>query len=304
MHCGFRRPARPLASNDVIAIAEYVAAPVWDIQSRLNFPSAIRSTSAASKERFGPPTSSCARRPPLGGPHARARLADPHRSNVPANCGGSTSASRYRDQQVVDRLQPFLSRASSHTADPAIGTTQRRGAAEGGGLAAADLPEESPCAPQRSPSGIARCERVGASKPKSSGTGADLVPRLALDVGERSEAKTGCSPPGRSRLGAKAVGLRSTLPPPGRSLARERRSGCRSASRSRTRDRPARRRLSARRRPALRHGRTVDRTAIRDPDADRDAQQPRLLERLEPSDRHGAPPRHRRGARPCRSGLV
>ena len=68
--------------------------------------------------------------------------------------------------------------------------------------------------------------------------------------------------------------------------------------------RPHRGRHPARRRPDVRRRRAVDRRQVSDPDAGRDAQQPRLLQRLGASDPHGEAARHRRDQGAYRHGPV
>ncbi len=67
---------------------------------------------------------------------------------------------------------------------------------------------------------------------------------------------------------------------------------------------PARGQHQSRRRPDVRRRRALDRGQVRDPDAGRDAQQPRLLQRLGAPDPHGEAARHRRGQGPYRHGPV
>ncbi len=105
--------------------------------------------------------------------------------------------------------------------------------------------------------------------------------------------------------GPQALGLRQAVPPsrrrarhldPDRHLAR-RRAGA-------PRQEAHRGRHPARRRPDVRRRRAVDRRQIPDPDAGRDAQQPRLLQRLGASDPHGEAARHRRSQGAYRHGPV
>ena len=105
--------------------------------------------------------------------------------------------------------------------------------------------------------------------------------------------------------GAQAVGLRQALSP-SRRRARHR-DADRHLDRGRARaqgHRPAGGRHPARRRPDVRRRRALGRGQISNPDADRDAQQPRLLQRLGAPDPHGADPRHRRSQGAYRHGPV
>ena len=105
--------------------------------------------------------------------------------------------------------------------------------------------------------------------------------------------------------GPQALGLRQAVPPsrrrarhldPDRHLARRRARAPRQEAH--------RGRHPARRRPDVRRRRAVDRRQVPDPDAGRDAQQPRLLQRLGAPDPHGEAARHRRGQGAYRHGPV
>ena len=100
--------------------------------------------------------------------------------------------------------------------------------------------------------------------------------------------------PDRQRLramGAEALGFRPALSPRRQGARRRHADRHRAGRRTCTQgQRAARRRLPDRRRPDVRRGRAVVRHQAPDPDASRDAQQPRLLQRL------GAPDHRRQAA--------
>ena len=160
----------------------------------------------------------------------------------------------------------------------AVGEIARRAAAPNGARKRSEDWDASPISPAAA--------RLG-------GVGADQERGLGADHQRLRE------------LGAETVGFRPALPLAGQA-ARHRhadRHGDRRRARP-SRQGPPGRRLPDRRRPDVRCRRALVRRQAQDPDAVRDAQQPRLLQRLGAPDHGRAPAQHAGRARLYRHGYL
>ena len=282
----------------MVTLAETTGAGVWDVNNALNFPN--KHPLCLSMDKPSLKKTDLDARPRCAGLGKAAHRAQQHharssRSLVAAELRlRRDRLRRDRHQQVGDGLLPHAAvlgaRARRHhrSAMPELTRICRRAHRQGSEASR----RRSRTARSRSASATTRSGRKWQKDARKDWDASPITfaaPR-AWKSGTRSRTRTGCSPPTTSSTTvAQALGLRQALPPsgrrarhldPDRHLARR---GARPQGEG-----PARGRHPARRRPDVRRRRALGRGQVRDPDAGRDAQQPRLLQRLGAPDPHGA----------------